>query len=78
MGALLERTVSGLTALDSYVRNGGVVETVPLTERLADPVEEKTLHMTNADPSRRPTFTTLGNPTSSSRRRIRARASPSA
>ncbi|MGZ4310078.1 MAG: hypothetical protein ACXVRG_12175, partial [Gaiellaceae bacterium] len=40
----LERDVGGLTSLDPYVRNGaGVVQTVPLTEALADTVEEKTL-----------------------------------
>ena len=34
------------TAVDPY--KGGA--TVPLTQRLADPVEESTLHMVNADP----------------------------
>jgi hypothetical protein len=54
----LERDVAGLTATDPYV-NGGT--TVPLTERLADPVEEKALHMVNSDPSRTPTFTMFAN-----------------
>jgi hypothetical protein len=54
----LERDVAGLTATDPYV-NGG--STVPLTERLADPVEEKALHMVNSDPSRTPTFTMFAN-----------------
>jgi hypothetical protein len=58
----LERAVGGLTSLDPYVRNGsGVVQSVPLTVSLADPVEEKTLHMVNSDPSRTPTFTMFGN-----------------
>jgi hypothetical protein len=54
----LERDVGALTATDPYV-NGGT--TVPLTERLADPVEEKALHMVNADPLRTPTFTMFAN-----------------
>jgi hypothetical protein len=54
----LERDVAGLTATDPYV-NGG--STVPLTERLADPVEEKALHMVNSDPLRTPTFTMFAN-----------------
>jgi hypothetical protein len=59
----LERDVGGLTSLDPYVRNGaGQVQTVPLTNALADPVEEKALHMVNSDPSRTPTFTMFGNP----------------
>jgi hypothetical protein len=58
----LERDVGSLTSLDPYVRSGGVVQSVPLTEALADPVEEKTLHMVNTDPSRTPTFTMFGQP----------------
>jgi hypothetical protein len=58
----LERDVGSLTSLDPYVRNGGVVQTVPVTAALADPVEEQTLHMVNADPLRTPTFTMFGNP----------------
>jgi arylsulfatase A-like enzyme len=53
----LERDVAGLTAVDPY--KGGA--TVPLAERLADTVEEKTLHMVNADPKRTPSFTLFGN-----------------
>jgi hypothetical protein len=53
----LERDAAGLTAIDPY--KGGA--TVNLTERLADPVEESTLHMINADPKRTPTFTLFGN-----------------
>ena len=53
----LERDLGGATAVDPY--EGGT--TVPLTERLADTVEENTLHMVNADPKRTPTFTLFGN-----------------
>ena len=34
---------------------------MPLAQRLADPVEESTLHMVNADPKRTPTFTLFGD-----------------
>ncbi len=57
----LERTVSGLTSVDPYVRQNGVPQTVKLTESLADPVELKTLHMVNTDPNRTPTFVMFGN-----------------
>ena len=58
----LERDVGSLTSPDPYIRNGsGQVQTVPLTAALADPVEEKALHMVNADPSRTPTFTMFAN-----------------
>ena len=53
----LERDVAGLTAKDPYEGNN----VVPLTQRLADPVEESTLHMVNSDPKRTPTFTLFGN-----------------
>jgi hypothetical protein len=55
----LERTVGSATAQDPYVSNGA---TVPIAERLADTVEEKTLHMVNNDPKRTPSFTMFGNP----------------
>ncbi|MBO0702211.1 MAG: hypothetical protein J2P38_04710, partial [Candidatus Dormibacteraeota bacterium] len=59
----LEQDVGGLTSVDPYVRDSaGQPETVPLTAALADPVEEQTLHMVNADPARTPTFTMFGNP----------------
>jgi hypothetical protein len=59
----LERDVGSLTSLDPYVRNSSnQVQTVPLTAALADPVEEKALHMVNADPARTPTFTMFANP----------------
>jgi hypothetical protein len=55
----LERDVGNLHAIDPYVSGG---TDVPLTQRLADTVEEQTLHMINSDPSRTPTFTMFGNP----------------
>jgi hypothetical protein len=59
----LERNVGGLTSLDPYVRDsGGNVQTVPLTDALADPVELNVLHMVNTDPLRTPTFVDFGNP----------------
>ena len=54
----LERDVAGLQAPDPYVNNG---QTVPLMVNMADPVEEKALHIVNADPNRTPTFTLFGN-----------------
>jgi hypothetical protein len=58
-----ERDVAALTSPDPYVRDAnGNVQTVQLAQFLADPVEEQTLHMINADPSRTPTFTMFGNP----------------
>jgi hypothetical protein len=53
----LERAVAAATAKDPY--QGGAV--VPIAQRLADTVEEQTLHMINADPKRTPTFTMFGN-----------------
>jgi hypothetical protein len=52
----LERDVAAATAVDPYA--GGAM---PIAQRLADPVEEKTLHMVNSDPKRTPTFTMFGN-----------------
>jgi len=52
----LEQDVSNATAPDAYV--GGPVK---IAEALADPVEEKALHMVDADPKRTPTFTMFGN-----------------
>ena len=58
----LEQDVGDLTSLDPYVRNSaGVVQTVKLTQSLADPVELATLHMVNSDPNRTPTFVDFGN-----------------
>ena len=53
----LERDVWNATAPDPYA--GG---NVPIAVRLADTVEEQTLHMINTDPKRTPTFTLFGNP----------------
>jgi type I phosphodiesterase/nucleotide pyrophosphatase len=57
----LEHDVWNATAPDPYA-NSGAGATVPIAQLLADPVEEKTLHMVNADPKRTPTFTMFGNP----------------
>src|SRR5256886_13356529 len=54
----LERESAGLSWLNPYsgqVENG-------ITQALADPVEEKTLHMITADPARTPTFTLFADP----------------
>jgi hypothetical protein len=52
-----ERDLLGTTIVDPY--QGGVP--VSIAERMADPVEEQTLHMINSDPKRTPTFTMFGN-----------------
>ena len=54
----LEQDVGGTTANDPYAPGGAAV---PIAQRLADTVEEKTLHMINAEPKRTPTFTLFGN-----------------
>jgi hypothetical protein len=53
----LERDVAAATAPDPYAN-----AVVPIAQRLADTVEEKTLHMINSDPKRTPTFTMFGDP----------------
>jgi hypothetical protein len=53
----LEQVVGGLTAVSAITGNTDV-----LTVALADPVEEKLLHMATADPARTPTFTLFGDP----------------
>jgi hypothetical protein len=53
----LERLIGGLTAVSPITGN-----TDQLTAALADPVEEKMLHMVTSDPARTPTFTMFGNP----------------
>jgi hypothetical protein len=53
----LERDVASATAPDPYAS-----AVVPISQFLADPVEEQTLHMVNADSQRTPTFTMFGNP----------------
>jgi hypothetical protein len=54
----LERDVAGLTASNPYA---GAPDQ-PITNYLADPVEEAILHMVNADPARTPTFALFGKP----------------
>jgi hypothetical protein len=54
----LERDVAAAKAVDPYLS----ASPAPITLFLADPVEERTLHMVNADPRRTPTFTLFGNP----------------
>jgi hypothetical protein len=52
----LEQDVGAATAPDPY---SGTV--TPIAVKLADTVEEKTLHMVNSDPKRTPSFTMFGN-----------------
>jgi hypothetical protein len=52
----LERDVGAAEAPNPYQN-----AVVPVTQRLADTVEEKTLHMINADPKRTPSFTMFGD-----------------
>jgi hypothetical protein len=54
----LERESAGLSWLNPYT---GQVQN-DITVALADPVEEKTLHMVTADPARTPTFTLFADP----------------
>jgi hypothetical protein len=54
----LERDAAALQAIDPYVSP----KPTPVTKFLADPVEEKALHMVTADPRRTPTFTLFANP----------------
>jgi hypothetical protein len=54
----LERESAGLTWLNPYT---GLVQS-NITVALADPVEEKILHMVTADPKRTPTFTLFADP----------------
>jgi hypothetical protein len=52
-----ERASSRLTAVSPITGN-----TDTITKFLADPVEEKALHMVTSDPARTPTFTLFGDP----------------
>src|SRR5207302_1614064 len=54
----LERDVAGLNAIDPYVSP----DPAPVFVRMADAVEQKTLHMVNSDPTRTPSFTAFGDP----------------
>jgi hypothetical protein len=53
-----ERKLAVATAIDPYVSS----QPTPVMIAMADPVEEKALHMVNADPQRTPTFTYFANP----------------
>ena len=52
-----EHDVAGLTAFNPYTAS-----TQPITNYLADPVEESILHMVNADPARTPTLALFAKP----------------
>ena len=54
----LEQTLATTSLSDPYATGG----TALIASKLADTVEEKTLHMVNSDPKRTPTFTMFGNP----------------
>src|SRR5256714_2347693 len=54
----MERNVLGLNAIDPYVDSSPA----PVFTRMADTVEERTLHMQNSDPARTPTFTAFADP----------------
>src|SRR2546423_3237030 len=54
----MERDVAGLNAIDPYVSSTAA----PVFVRMADTVEEKTLHMLNSDPARNPNFTGFADP----------------
>ncbi len=54
----LERDVAAARAVDPYLSPAPA----PITLFLADTVEEKTLHMVNADPQRTPSFTLFAKP----------------
>jgi hypothetical protein len=55
----MERDFGAMTLPDPYVNNGAAT---PITVALADPVEERLLHMIVPDAARTPTFTLFGNP----------------
>jgi hypothetical protein len=54
----LERDVAGISAIDPYQGS----TSAPVFVRMADSVEQQTLHMINTDPARTPSFTAFGNP----------------
>jgi hypothetical protein len=54
----MERNVFGLQSIDPYVSPVAA----PVFSRIADTVEEKTLHMVTSDPARTPSFTAFGDP----------------
>jgi hypothetical protein len=54
----MERDVFGVQAIDPYVSSSPT----PVFVKIADTVEEKTVHMVNSDPARTPSFTAFGDP----------------
>jgi len=54
----MERDVFALNAIDPYVSSSPG----PVFVRMADAVEQRTLHMVNGDPRRTPSFTAFGDP----------------
>jgi hypothetical protein len=54
----MERDVFALNEIDPYVSSSPT----PVFERMADVVEQETLHMVNSDPARTPSFTAFGDP----------------
>jgi hypothetical protein len=54
----MERDVFALNQIDPYVSSSPT----PVFEKMADVVQEKTLHMVNSDPARTPSFTAFGDP----------------
>jgi hypothetical protein len=54
----MERDVAALNEIDPYVSSSPT----QVFERMADTVEEKTLHMVNSDPARTPSFTGFADP----------------
>jgi hypothetical protein len=53
----MERDVAGLMAIDPYVSSSPAA----VFEKMADVVEQRTLHMVNSDPARTPSFTAFGD-----------------
>jgi hypothetical protein len=53
-----ERDLAAAKSVDPYVTSSPT----PVMIRMADPVEQQALHMTNADPQRTPSFTYFANP----------------
>jgi hypothetical protein len=54
----LERNLAAAQSVDPYVSSAPT----PVMLYMADPVEQQTLHMINADPARTPSFTYFANP----------------
>ena len=54
----MERNVFGMQSIDPYLNP----TPQPVFDRIADSVEQRTLHMTTSDPARTPSFTAFGDP----------------